>query len=135
MRKIRISSAVFLIASLVLLPALLAPRARAAGPQDVTLTVTAVGKKDTPPPAIARDDVQFFLNKERTQIANWQKGEKLHLAVLIDDSLETTIGNQFGDLKVFFNDPPPTTYIAVFYARNGSAVLVQDFTNDHALVD
>jgi len=135
MRKIRISSAVFLIASLVLLPALLAPRVRAAGPQDVTLTVTAVGKKDTPPPAIARDDVQFFVNKERTQIANWQKGEKLHLAVLIDDSLETTIGNQFGDLKDFFNAQPPTTYIAVFYARNGSAVLVQDFTNDHALVD
>jgi hypothetical protein len=135
MKTIRISSATFLIASLALLPVFLAPRARAAGPKDVTLTVTAVGKKDAPPAPVAKDDVQFYVNKERTQIANWQKGEKLHLAVLIDDSLETTIGNQFGDLKDFFNAQPPTTYIAVFYARNGSAVLAQDFTNDHALVD
>ncbi len=135
MKKIRISSVAFLIALLALLPALLAPSARAAGPENSTLTVTAVGKKDVIPPAVARDDVQFYLNKERTQIADWRRGEKLHLAVLIDDSLDATIGNQWNDLKEFFNAQPPTTYISVSYARNGSAVLAQDFTNDHALVD
>jgi hypothetical protein len=77
--------------------------------------------------------VQFFLNKERTQIADWQRGEKLYLAVLIDDSLDNTVANQWGDLKEFFNAQPQTTYISVSYARNGSAMLVQDFTNNHDL--
>lgn len=135
MKSIRISSAAFLIAILVLLPAFLVPSARAAGPEGVTLTVTAVGKKDTTPPPVTKEDVQFYLNKERTQIANWRKGEELQLAVLIDDSLDTTVANQWGDLRAFFDAQPPTTYISVFYARNGSAVLAQDFTNDHALVD
>jgi len=99
----------------------------------VTMTVTAVGKKDISAPAVKKEDVQFFLNKERTQIANWQRGEKLYLAVLIDDSLDNTVASQWGDLKEFFNAQPQTTYISVSYARNGSAMLAQDFTNDHEL--
>ena len=47
--------------------------------------------------------------------------------------LDTTAGNQWGELKDFFNAQPPTTYISVSYARNGTARVVQDFTNDHAL--
>jgi hypothetical protein len=133
-KKIDIRFVAFWISLSALALAFWAPNARAAGPGNVTLTVTAVGKKDATPPAIARNDVQFYLNKERTQIADWRRGEKLHLAVLIDDSLDATIGNQWNDLKEFFNAQPPTTYISVSYARNGSAVLAQDFTNDHALV-
>ncbi|PYU10433.1 MAG: hypothetical protein DMG37_20350, partial [Acidobacteria bacterium] len=44
-----------------------APRASAAGSGSVTMTVTALGKKDAPPPAISKEDVQLFVNKERTQ--------------------------------------------------------------------
>jgi hypothetical protein len=99
----------------------------------VTITVTAVGKKDVSAPAVKKEDVQFFLNKERTQIADWQRGEKLYLAVLIDDSLDSSVASQWGDLKEFFNAQPQSTYISVAYARNGSAMLVQDFTNDHEL--
>jgi hypothetical protein len=99
----------------------------------VTMTVTAVGKKDINAPAVTKNDVQFFLNKERTQIADWQRGEKLYLAVLIDDSLDSAVASQWGDLKGFFNAQPQTTYISVSYARNGSATLAQDFTNDHEL--
>jgi hypothetical protein len=105
----------------------------AAGPQSVNLTVTAVGKKDVSAPAVSKSDVLFFLNKERTQIADWRRGEKLYLAVLIDDSLDSTVASQWGDLKDFFNAQPDTTYISVSYARNGAATLVEDFTNDHAL--
>jgi hypothetical protein len=99
----------------------------------VTTTVTAVGKKDISAPAVKKEDVQFFLNKERTQIADWQRGEKLYLAVLIDDSLDGTVASQWSDLKEFFNAQPQTTYISVSYARNGSAMVAQDFTNDHEL--
>jgi hypothetical protein len=105
----------------------------AAGPGNVTITVTAVGKKDTNPPPIKKDDVQFYLNKERTQIADWAKAEKLYLAVLIDDSLDSGVANQWSDLKAFFTAQPAPTYISVAYARNGTAMLAQDFTNDHEL--
>jgi hypothetical protein len=105
----------------------------AAGPGNVTVTVTAVGKKDSTPPAITKDDVQVYLNKERTQVANWKRGEKLYLAVVIDDSLDSGVASQWSDLKAFFAAQPDTTYISVGYARNGAVTLAQDFTNDHEL--
>ncbi len=78
-KKIRIGSGALLIGALALVLALTGANAAAAGPGNVTLTVTAVGKKDMAAPAVTREDVQFFLNKERTQIANWRRGEKLFL--------------------------------------------------------
>ncbi len=107
--------------------------AGAAGPGTVNLTVTAVGKKNTSPPIVTKDDVQFFLNKERIQVADWKHGGKLYLAVLIDDSLDNVIANQWNDLKAFFAAQPDSTYISVSYARNGTAMVAQDFTNDHEL--
>jgi hypothetical protein len=132
MNRFRSTFTAFLIGSLALL-AFVSPGAIAAGPGSVTITVTALAKKDAAPPAIKREDVQFFVNKERTQIANWQPGEKLYLAVLIDDSLDVDVANQWNDLKEFFNAQPPTTYISVSYARNGAAQVVQDFTDNHEL--
>jgi hypothetical protein len=131
-RRIRIGSLIFLSGALAFALAL-SPAIAAAETESVTLTVTAVAKKDVNPPAVSRNAVQFFQNKERTQIADWRHGERLYLAVLIDDSLNSTVANQWRGLKDFFNAQPPTTYISVFYARNGSAMLAQDFTNDHAL--
>ena len=105
--------------------------ARAPGP--VTMTVTAVGKKNVPLPAVRRDDVQLFQGKERRQVANWKRGETLFLAILIDDSLDSGFAGQFSDLKAFIMAQPKTTFIAVVYARNGTAMLAQDFTTDHTL--
>lgn len=99
----------------------------------VTLTVTAVGKKDNPPPAVKKEDVQFYQAKERSQVADWREGDSLYLAVLIDDSLETSIANQWSDLKDFLMAQPDSTLIAVAYARNGAAMVAQDFTKNHAL--
>src|SRR5215468_8014030 len=130
-RRIRIG-AIFLSGALAFALEL-SPAIAAAETGNVTLTVTAVAKKNVNPPAVSRNDVQFFENKERTQIADWRHGERLYLAVLIDDSLNSTVASQWRDLKDFFNAQPPTTYISVSYARNGAAEVAQDFTNDHAL--
>ena len=108
-------------------------RAAAREPGPVTMTVTAVGNKNVPPPAVRSDDVQLFQGKERRQVANWKRGETLELAILIDDSLDSAFAGQFSDLKAFIMAQPKTTSIAVAYARNGTAVLAQDFTADHAL--
>ncbi len=114
---------------------LLAPTATAAAAESaaVTTTVTAVGKKDTQPPALTKDDVQLYQGKEKVQVADWKRGETLFLAILIDDSLDSTVASQWNDLKAFLMAQPQNTYIAVAYARNGSAMVAQDFTKDHAL--
>jgi hypothetical protein len=132
-KKTALASIALLTAALVLVFGFLAANAVAAGPGTVTMTVTAVGKKNTSPPIVTKDDVQLYLNKERTQIADWNHDGKLYLAVLIDDSLDNVIANQWNDLKAFFTAQPDTTYISVSYARNGTAMVAQDFTNDHEL--
>lgn len=132
-KRTRIGTVTVLAGAMIFAMALIASSAAAAGPGSVTMTVTAVGRKDNAVPVVGKEDVQFFLNKERTQIADWRRGEKLYLAVLIDDSLDSDVANQWADLKEFFNGQPPTTYISVSYSRNGAAMLAQDFTNDHAL--
>lgn len=132
-KRIRIGTVTVLAGAMIFAMALIASSAAAAGPGSVTMTVTAVGRKDNAVPVVGKEDVQFFLNKERTQIADWRRGEKLYLAVLIDDSLDSDVANQWADLKEFFNAQPPTTYVSVSYSRNGAAMLAQDFTNDHAL--
>jgi hypothetical protein len=119
--------------ALVLVFGLSAARTNAAGPESVTFTVTATAKKGNEVPAVTKDDVRFFLDKQKTQVADWKRGEKLYLAVLIDDSLDNNVANQWNDVRAFFNAMPPTTYISVSYNRNGTAMVAQDFTNDHAL--
>ena len=99
----------------------------------VTTTVTAVGKKETQPPPLTKNDVQLYQGKEKVQVADWRRGEALYLALLIDDSLESAVAGQWKDVAAFLMAQPENTYIAVAYARNGTAMVAQDFTKDHAL--
>src|SRR5215468_4467251 len=98
-----------------------------------TITVTATSKKEAPP-TLAISDVQLSEGKERKQIAKWVKAEKLYLAILIDDAIESETATQWGDLKQFILAQPPTTSIAVAYASDGTARIAQDFTTNHELV-
>ncbi len=62
----------------------MAARSAPPEPSAVTVTVTAVGKKDAASRTVKRDDVQLYQGKERKQVADWRRGETLFLAVLID---------------------------------------------------
>jgi len=104
-----------------------------AATQPVTMTVTAVGKKQPAPRPLKKEDVELYQGRERKQVADWRRGDTLFIAILIDESLETQVANQWSDLKSFIQAQPSNTYIAVAYARNGSAMVAQDFTNDHEL--
>jgi hypothetical protein len=106
----------------------------ASDPSAVVMTITATAKKDAQPPAVTKNDVELYRGKERVQVADFKRGENLYLAVLIDDSLRSSLANQWSDLRAFLMAQPQTTYIAVAYARNGVAMVAQDFTTDHALV-
>lgn len=105
----------------------------AAEPGLVTMTVTAVGKKDVTPPPVNKSDVEPYQGKERLQTADWRKGDALLLAVVIDDSLSANIASQWNDLKAFIEEQPANTRVGVFYGRNGTVMVAQDFTADHAL--
>src|SRR6267143_822361 len=132
-KKLQFQGALLLAGMAVAALTPMAARSAPPVPSAVTVTVTAVGKKDAPPRAVKKDDVQLYQGKERKQVANWRRGETLFIAVLIDDSLRSSIANQWNDLRAFLMAQPPTTYIAVAYARNGTAMVAQDFTTDHAL--
>lgn len=108
-------------------------KSAASDPSAVVMTVTATAKKNAQPPALSKSDVELYQGKERVQVADFKRGETLYLAVLIDDSLRSTVANQWSDLRAFMMAQPKTTYIAVAYARNGVAMVAQDFTTDHAL--
>jgi VWFA-related protein len=121
----------YLAASVIAFGAFVATASPAAT-NPVTMTVTAVGKKQATP-VINKGDVSLFQGNEHTQIADLRRGDSLYLAILIDDSLDPAVALQWNDLKAFVNAQPESTYVAVAYARNGSALVAQDFTNDHAL--
>ncbi len=131
--RLRIMVVLTLVCASVFGARLIVATAPSPGPDSVTLTVTAVGKKDAVPPAIKPGDAQLTLAKERKQVAGWTKAEKLYLAVLIDDSIDSGAASQWNDVKEFLTTQPESTYELVAYARNGTAAVAQDFTNDHAL--
>jgi hypothetical protein len=133
MKKINTVRIALIFGALTLGVGFLANSVVAAGAGTVNLTVTAVGKKNTSPPLVTKEDVLLFLNKDHAQVADWKHGEKLYLAVLIDDSLHSGIASQWNDLKAFLAGQPDNTYVLVAYARNGTAMVAQDFTNDHEL--
>lgn len=120
-----------ILAAAALLP--FAPRAAATDSPPVTFTVTAVDNHNSMPPDLKRNDVHLYRGKEQIQIADWKRSEDLNLAILIDDSLESSVANQWPDLRAFIMAQPATTRIAVAYGRNGAAMIAQDFTTDHAL--
>jgi hypothetical protein len=111
---------------------LIVTEARSAATNLAGVTVTAVGKKQPPPP-IKKEDIEVLQGKERLQVADWKRGETLFVAILIDDSLDQEVASQWKDLKAFIDAQPQTTYVAVAYSRNATAAVAQDFTNDHAL--
>lgn len=132
-QKTLVRMGMFLAAIVVLSPGSTYAQTNTPSSGSVTFTVTAVGKKQEAPP-ITKDDVQLFQGKERKQIADWKKGEELYLAILIDDSIETTAGGQWDYLKEFVMAQPATSFIALGYIRNNTPTIAQDFTQNHELV-
>jgi hypothetical protein len=106
-------------------------QSRAAG--NVTFTVTAAGKKDADVSNIPKDSVQLFQGKDRKQVGDWKKGDSLFLAILIDDSIDSSAGGQWDYLREFIMAQPASTAIMVGYVTNNGTRVIQDFTPDHAL--
>ena len=132
MKQPRLSTFLGAVVTAALLFAPLAKaQSQAAG--NVTFTVTAVGKKDADVSNIPKDDVQLFQGKDRKQIGDWRKGDTLFLAILIDDSIETSAGGQWDYLREFIMAQPASTSIMVGYITDNGTRVLQDFTPNHEL--
>ena len=123
--------AVLCVAMLALLFAGVAPaQPKASASGAATFTVTAVGKKESAPP-ISKDDIQLFQGKDRKQIGDWKKADQLYLAILIDDSIDTSAGGQWDYLREFIMGQAASTYVALGYIQNNTTMIAQDFTQNH----
>jgi hypothetical protein len=91
--------------------------------------------KELPP--LQREDVKVKQGKKFlrvTQVIPAQgDNAALQLMILIDDTLNSSIGNNLNDLKEFIAAQPPTTFVGVGYMSNTGVNVVQQFTADHDL--
>jgi hypothetical protein len=133
MKQPRLSAFLGAVVTAALLFAPLANAQSQAAAGNATFTVTAVGKKDADVSNIPKDDVQLYQGKDRKQIGDWKKGDSLFLAILIDDSIDTSAGGQWDYLREFIMAQPPSTSVMVGYLTNNGTRVMQDFTPDHAL--
>ena len=133
MKQPRLSTFLGAVVTAALLFAPLANAQSQAAAGNATFTVTAVGKKDADVSNIPKDDVQLYQGKDRKQIVDWKKGDSLFLAILIDDSIDTSAGGQWDYLREFIMAQPPSTSVMVGYLTNNGTRVMQDFTPDHAL--
>jgi hypothetical protein len=102
----------------------------------VVITNEAVQDGDDTP-VLQPDNVQVKQGKTSLNVTHVipAKAESaaLQLFILIDDTCDTSIGNNLTDLREFVSAQPATTAIAVGYMSNANVQITQDFTADHAL--
>jgi hypothetical protein len=100
------------------------------------MTVSVEARHGMEVPAIAREDVLVSEGHDRDKVTGWIPAQGsnagLDLLVLLDDSSSASLGSQLEDIRAFIAQQPPTTFIAVGYAQNGTVDVVQNFTQDHA---
>lgn len=108
-----------------------------AGADLIRVTVTVSSRDQGAPLALLKEDVMVRQDNERRPVVDWvpARGDRagLDLAILVDDSLDTSLGSQLRDLTQFLRDLPATTRVGVFYSSHGTTSLRQDFTADHEL--
>lgn len=91
--------------------------------------------KELPP--LQREDVKVKQGKtflKVTQLIPAQgDNAALQLMILIDDTLNTSVGNSLNELKDFISAQPPSTVIGIGYMSNAGVNVAQNFTADHDL--
>jgi hypothetical protein len=117
-------------------PNLVSQETSAKGSVQVHLVITneaAKGDKDVP--TLQSGDVKVKQGKNFLNVSQLipAKGDNagLQLFILIDDTLDTGVGNNLNDIRDFINAQPASTLIAIGYMSNAAVNVVQNFTADH----
>jgi hypothetical protein len=103
-------------------------------PVQMIVTVEARHGKDVP--SLHPEDVMAYQRNERLRVTDVvpSQGEHagLELFLLVDDSSDTSVGSQFGDLRQFIETQPATTAVGIAYMNHGTVDIVQNLTTDHS---
>jgi hypothetical protein len=110
----------------------------AAGTVQVHVVITAESERDDSEfPALRQGDVRVMKGKTVLQVSQLipARGDNaaLQLFILIDDTLDSHVGNNLSDIREFIGAQPATTLIGVGYMSNAGVNIAQNFTPDHAL--
>jgi len=104
-------------------------------PVHMVVSVEPLESGENPGLNLSRQDVQVRQGKNNLQVTDWipSRGDAsaLQLFILIDDTSDTSLGVQLGDLKAFITAQPATTMVGIGYMRNTAVNIVQNFTTDH----
>ncbi|HUI43313.1 MAG TPA: hypothetical protein VL523_15220 [Terriglobia bacterium] len=108
------------------------------GTTPVQVTVSISGQRPAGP-SLTTQDLMVFQDGARRPVVDLKQvsggSQGGDLAILVDGSLGSELGLQFGDLEAFVRSLPPSTWVGVAYAEYGAAKFSQDFTADHGAVD
>jgi hypothetical protein len=109
------------------------------GPTQVHVVITDVGlKADAELPRLRQDEVKVKQGKTFLQVTQLLPAQgdnaALQLMILIDDTLDTSVGNNLTDIREFIKAQPPSTVIGIAYMANATVNVVQNFTADHEAV-
>jgi hypothetical protein len=104
----------------------------------VHLVITdAALREDAELPRLKKEDVKVRQGKNSLNVTQLipAQGDNaaLQLMILIDDTLDTSVGNSLNDIRDFINAQPASTIIGVGYMANAGVNVVQNFTADHDL--
>jgi hypothetical protein len=109
----------------------------AQGIVQVHLVVTNEAARGEDVPTLQQGDVKVKQGKNSLKVNQLipAQGDNaaLQLFVLIDDTLDSRVGNNLDDIRNFINAQPASTVIAVGYMANAAVNVVQNFTADHEL--
>src|SRR5271170_7005095 len=107
------------------------------GTVQVHLVVTNEAQRGDDVPTLQQGDVKVKQGKNFLKVNQLipARGDNaaLQLFILIDDTLDTGIGNNLTDIRDFINAQPASTVVAVGYMANASVQIAQNFTADHDL--
>jgi hypothetical protein len=104
----------------------------------VHLVITAEAPNENEEaPVLRAENVQVNQGKKMLKVASIipAQGDNaaLQLFVLIDDTCDTSIGNNLNDLRDFINAQPASTMVGVAYMSNATVQVLQNLTADHGL--
>jgi hypothetical protein len=102
----------------------------------IVITDTAL-REDAELPRLQKEDVKVKQGKSFLPVTQLIPAEgdnaALQLMILIDDTLNTSIGNSLTELKEFISAQPASTVVGVGYMSNAGVNIAQNFTADKDL--
>lgn len=103
---------------------------------EVHLVITdAALRQEAELPPLQKEDVKVKSGKNNLSVTQLIPAEgnnaAMQLMILIDDTLDQSVGNNLQDLKDFVTAQPASTLIGVGYMSNSTVKIALNFTADH----